>query len=48
VHLMTQTQTDILFLTNIQRLLQEQFGIEHATIQVEFNNNTSDCINDCN
>jgi len=48
VHLMTQTQTDVLFLTNIQRLLQEQFGIEHATIQVEFNNNTSDCINDCN
>ena len=48
VHLMTQTQTDVLFLTNIQRLLKEQFGIEHATIQVEFNNNTSDCINDCN
>ena len=48
VHLMTQTQTDVLFLTNIQHKLQEQFGIEHATIQVEFNNPLSECLNDCN
>ncbi len=48
VHLITQSQTDVMFLTNIQQQLHEHFGIEHATIQVEFNNNNSDCINNCN
>ncbi len=36
VHLATNTQTDITFITNIQHQLHEQFDIEHATIQVEF------------
>lgn len=36
VHLATNTQTDVSFITNIQHQLHEQFDIEHATIQVEF------------
>lgn len=48
VHLTTQTQTDIRFITNIQRQLYEQFSIEHATIQVEYSNNPADCISNCN
>lgn len=36
VHLATNTQTDVTFITNIQHQLHEQFDIEHATIQVEF------------
>ena len=48
VHLTTQTQTDVLFITDIQHHLHEQFSIEHATIQVEYSNNTADCINNCN
>lgn len=36
VHLATTSQTDVSFITNIQHQLQEQFDIEHATIQVEF------------
>jgi cobalt-zinc-cadmium efflux system protein len=36
VHLTTNTQTDVTFITNIQHQLHEQFDIEHATIQVEF------------
>jgi cobalt-zinc-cadmium efflux system protein len=48
VHLTTQTQTDVLFITNIQHQLHEQFSIEHATIQVEYSNKTTDCINNCN
>jgi cobalt-zinc-cadmium efflux system protein len=36
VHLATTEQTDLKFITSIQNQLQERFGIEHATIQVEF------------
>jgi cobalt-zinc-cadmium efflux system protein len=36
VHLATTKQTDLTFITSIQNQLQERFGIEHATIQVEF------------
>jgi cobalt-zinc-cadmium efflux system protein len=36
VHLTTFKQTDINFITSIQHQLNERFGIEHATIQVEF------------
>jgi len=36
VHLATNTQTEVTFITNIQHQLHEQFDIEHATIQVEF------------
>jgi cobalt-zinc-cadmium efflux system protein len=35
VHLATQTQTDVTFITRIQKQLHEKFSIEHATIQVE-------------
>jgi cobalt-zinc-cadmium efflux system protein len=48
VHLTTQTQTDVLFITGIQNQLHEKYNIEHATIQVEYSNNASDCINNCN
>ena len=48
VHLTTLTQTDNRFITNIQRQLYEQFSIEHATIQVEYSNNTTDCRSNCN
>jgi cobalt-zinc-cadmium efflux system protein len=48
VHLSTRTLTDIQFITNIQHQLHKQFGIEHATIQIEYSNNTTDCINNCN
>jgi cobalt-zinc-cadmium efflux system protein len=48
VHLSTKTQTDVLFITNVQHQLHEQFEIEHATIQVEYGDNTGDCINCCN
>ena len=36
VHLLTSEQTDVGFITSIQKKLHERFGIEHATIQVEF------------
>jgi cobalt-zinc-cadmium efflux system protein len=36
VHLTTCEQTDVSFITSIQQQLHERFGIEHATIQVEF------------
>jgi cobalt-zinc-cadmium efflux system protein len=36
VHLTTCKQTDVSFITSIQHQLHERFGIEHATIQVEF------------
>lgn len=36
VHLATNSQTDVSFITTIQHQLHEQFDIEHATIQVEF------------
>ena len=42
VHLATTEQTDLRFITSIQNQLQERFGIEHATIQVEFGS-SDDC-----
>jgi cobalt-zinc-cadmium efflux system protein len=42
VHLTTIKQTDISFITSIQHQLNERFGIEHTTIQVEFGG-TEDC-----
>ncbi len=36
VHLATNMQTNITFITNIQHQLHHQFDIEHATIQVEY------------
>jgi Co/Zn/Cd efflux system component len=36
VHLTAFKQTDINFITSIQHQLNERFGIEYATIQVEF------------
>jgi len=36
VHLTTCEQTDVSFIISIQHQLHERFGIEHATIQVEF------------
>lgn len=36
VHLTTSEQTDINLITSIQHQLNERFGIEHVTIQVEF------------
>lgn len=42
VHLTTCEQTDVSFITSIQHRLQERFGVEHATIQVEFGS-TEDC-----
>jgi len=47
VHLTTQTQTDVTFITNIQHQLHEKFKIEHATIQVEYSSNGADCGNNC-
>jgi cobalt-zinc-cadmium efflux system protein len=48
VHLATNTQTDVSFITNIQRQLHEQFDIEHATIQVEYGLENIDCETNCN
>jgi cobalt-zinc-cadmium efflux system protein len=42
VHLTTCQQTDVSFITSIQHELNKRFGIEHATIQVEFGSN-EDC-----
>ncbi len=38
VHLATNVQTDIRFILDIQRELKDRFGIDHATIQVEYGN----------
>ena len=46
VHLATNTQTDVAFITNIQHQLHQQFDIEHATIQVEYGK--ADCETNCN
>ncbi len=45
VHLATNTQTDVTFITNIQNQLHEQFDIEHATIQVEYGK--AECETNC-
>lgn len=42
VHLVTNTQTDVSFITSIQLQLHEQFDIDHATIQVEYGNKGCD------
>ncbi len=47
-HLVTNTQTDVNFVTNIQRQLHEQFEIEHTTIQVEYGDEINDCETNCN
>jgi len=48
VHLATNIQTDVNFITNIQHQLHDQFEIEHATIQVEYGNKGTNCENNCN
>ncbi len=48
VHLTTQVQTNVTFITNIQRQLHKRFKIEHATIQVEFGIVNSKCETNCN
>ncbi len=45
VHLTTNMQTDVTFITNIQHQLHEQFDIEHATIQVEYS--VAECQTNC-
>jgi len=47
VHLATRIQTDVTFITRIQQQLHEQFDIEHATIQVEYGLNGSECETNC-
>jgi len=47
VHLSTNRQTDVAFITNIQNSLHERFDIEHATIQVEFGNLELECDTNC-
>ncbi len=46
VHLATNTQTDVTFITIVQHQLHQQFDIEHATIQVEYGK--ADCETNCN
>ena len=47
VHLTTNTQTDVSFITTIQHQSHEQFDIEHATIPVEFGNSELVCETNC-
>jgi cobalt-zinc-cadmium efflux system protein len=47
VHLETNTQTDAAFVHGIRKHLIDKFGIEHATIQVEFGSQAGECYN-CN
>lgn len=46
VHLITSVQTDINFITSIQKQLAVRFNIEHSTIQVEYGVNRWE--NNCN
>ena len=46
VHLATNTQTDVAFITNVQHQLHQLFDIEHATIQVEYGK--AECETNCN
>jgi cobalt-zinc-cadmium efflux system protein len=48
VHLATRQQTDVVFIKSIQKRLNEDFGIGHATIQVEYGSDAGDCETDCN
>lgn len=47
VHLQTSDQTDITFISEIQKELHDKFNIEHSTIQVEYGGQSEFC-NDCN
>jgi len=47
VHLESNVLTDNTFLTGIRKMLKEEFGIEHSTIQIEFGEQSELC-NDCN
>ncbi|HOF19972.1 MAG TPA: cation diffusion facilitator family transporter [Bacteroidales bacterium] len=47
VHLETNIQTDAFFVHTIRKHLHEKFGIEHATIQVEYGGQPGECYN-CN
>lgn len=47
VHLSTNTITDTGFVIDVQKELHERFNIEHATIQVEYGNDKSDCGANC-
>jgi cobalt-zinc-cadmium efflux system protein len=47
VHLETLAQTDFSFVTRIQHQLNDKFGIEHSTIQIEYGNQSEQC-NNCN
>jgi cobalt-zinc-cadmium efflux system protein len=44
VHLTTSVQTNVNFISSVQRQLHEQFNIEHSTIQVEYGS-MEDCGN---
>jgi cobalt-zinc-cadmium efflux system protein len=48
VHLMTNTQTNVTFIRYIQKQLNDRFGIVHATIQVEYGNESFSYENNCN
>jgi len=43
VHLVTDIQTDVSFISGIQRDLLGKFGIEHSTIQVEYGGQSGPC-----
>lgn len=45
-HLKTSVQTDINFITSVQKELNKRFSIEHSTIQIEYGVN--ECENNCN
>ena len=47
VHLSTNIHTDIGFIISVQKELHERFKIGHATIQVEYGNDKSDCRSNC-
>jgi cobalt-zinc-cadmium efflux system protein len=47
VHLETKTDTDVNFIDNIQKQLNNRFGIGHSTIQIEYGESSSGC-NNCN
>lgn len=47
VHLQTNVPTDYDFIRKIRQDLNDRFGIEHSTIQIEFLNKSEPC-NDCN
>jgi len=48
VHLVTNSPTDVTFISTIQRQLNEKFRIKHATIQVEYGIKSSEYKTNCN